>query len=270
VARATAALAVLALPVGAAACGGSKKSTTTETRAAGVSAARAVRDAAAKTVAAGSEHARVAAKVSVGGQDVSLSGQGDFDTAKHVGSLHADFSLAGTQSSLDEVSDGTSIYVRSPFFSAFLPAGKSWLALDLRTASSTLGAAASALLTLDPAAVVGQLKALGNVEDLGGEQLGGVQVEHYRGTIDPSKLSGSAGQAAQAAGASFGPFDVWVGGDGYVHKLRTSTSAGSSLQTAKTTLTMAFSDFGKTVSVSVPPASETVDATKVSIPGLGG
>ena len=269
-ARVAAGLAVLALPVGAAACGGSGKSGTTAATPSAVSAAQAVHRAAAKTAAAGSEHVSLSAKVIAGGQSLSLSGSGDFDTPKRLGALHATFDLAGTQSTLDEVLSGSTIYVSSPLFATLVPGAKKWLKLDLASAGSTFGADASALLSQDPAAALAQLKTLGDVKDLGSEQVGGASATHYRGRIDPSKLSGPAAQALQASGAKVGPFDVWVGQDGYVRKLKISTSAGSSTATVNTAVTMTLSGFGEQVQVSVPPASETLDATNLSIPGLGG
>ena len=84
-----------------------------------------------------------------------------------------------------------------------------------------------------------------------------------------AKLPAATAAALKATGATFGPVDVWVGSDGYVHRVRVPTSGSASGQTAKTTLTMTLSGFGGQVRVSVPPASQTVDASKVSIPGLG-
>jgi hypothetical protein len=257
---------LLVVPVGAAACGGGKGSTTTST----ADAAAAVQEAVAKTVKAGGEHAAISASVSAGGQSVKLSGAGDFDSAKHLGKLHATISLGGVDTGIDEVLSGLTIYVSSPLFSAVLPAGKTWLEVDLASPPKSLGAYATALGTQDPAAALAQLKALSGVKETGAQTIGTVSTTRYRGRVDVSKLSAAAAAALQASGASFGPVDVWVGSDGYVHRVRVPTSVGAGGQAAKTTLTMTLSNFGGSVSASVPPASQTVNASKVSIPGLGG
>jgi hypothetical protein len=268
--RAAAAAAVLALPLVAAPCGGSGKKTSTETTTAAAPAGSVIGDAVAKTVKAGSEHAVLSADVVAGGQHVGLSGSGDFDSAKHVGKVHATFSLGGVQTAADEVQSGSKIYVSSPFFTALLPAGKKWLTLDLAKAGATLGADASVLTTQDPSSALAQLKAVTGVTEVGSQDVNGTPTTHYRGRIDVSKLPASSAALVKSTGASFGPVDVWVGDDGYVHRVRMVTNASQGGQKTKTTVTMTLSDFGAAVSVTVPPASETVDASSVTIPGLTG
>jgi hypothetical protein len=261
-------LALLVLPVIAAACGGSGQGSTTGASA--TDAAAAVQAAVAKTAKASGEHAVMAATVTTGGQSVKLSGSGDFDSVNHLGKLHASVALGGVQTAIDEVLSGSTIYVSSPLFSAVLPVGKTWLKVDLEAPPASLGAYGSALSSQDPATALAQLKALTGLKQTGTQTVGGVQATRYRGTIAVSELPAATAAAVKGAGAKFGPVDVWVGSDGYVRRVRVPTSGSAAGQTAKTTLTMTLSGFGGTVSVSVPPASQTVDASKVSIPGLGG
>ena len=237
-----------------AACGGSGKHSGGAS-----STSAAVVQAVQKTVAAGSAHVLLATTVNAGAQSLSLTGTGDFDTKKRVGSLHGTFAVAGIRSTLDEVSSGSTIYVHSPFFATFLPGGKTWLSVDTGAATSILGAAGSSVLAQDPSAIIGELKTIGSVKSVGSEDVGGVKTTHYQGTLAAAKKLGVSG-----------PIDVWVGDDGYVHKLQLTASSSSSTQHLKTAVTMTFSSYGKTVHVSTPRASATVDASKVSIPGLGG
>lgn len=264
--RAAAAAALLALPLAAAACGGSGK----KASAPPTTAAASVRAAVSKTVKAGSEHVILTAKVNAGGQAIELSGNGDFDSAKQLGTMHATFSLGGVQTAIEEVQSGKTIYVSSPIFSAFLPAGKTWLSLDLASAAKTLGANASALTAQDPGSALAQMQAVTDLKEIDTPLVAGAPTTHYRGRIDPSKLPASSSALVQSSGASFGPVDVWVGGDGYVHRMRVTTTASAGGQKAQTTVTMTLSAFGTGVKASVPPASQTVDASKVSIPGLTG
>ena len=258
---------LLLLPAVAAACGSSKKASGTTTSAAPPSA---VSDAVAKTLKAGSEHLDLSAQVAASGRTIRLSGSGDFDSSKHVGALHAKLSLSGIDSTIDELQSGGTIYVSSPLFGAVLPAGKSWLKLDLADAAKTLGVNASALTAQDPSSALEQLKALSGLTEAGTQTIGGVQTTRYRGTIDVSKLPAASKTLVRSTGATFGPVDVWVGSDGYVHRMRVVTSASAGGQSAKTTLTTTLSDFGESVSATIPPASKTVDASTMSIPGLTG
>jgi hypothetical protein len=268
VARAAGLLTVAVLTVSLTACGSSKKPAATTT--ASENAAPAVRDAVAKTVRAGSEHAVLSAAVNAGGNAVRLAGKGDFDSAKRTGSLHASFAVGGLQSTVDEVLDGQTVYVSSPFFSTVLPAGKTWLKLDLATAEKTLGANASALTSQDPTAALGQLRALTGLRQTGTATIDGVQTTRYRGRIDPSRLPAATRSLVAKSGTGFGPVDVWVGADGYVHRVRVATTAGAGGQKARTVVTMTLSKYGEPVQTSVPPATATVDASTVKIPGLGG
>ena len=94
--------------------------------------------------------------------------------------------------------------------------------------------------------------------DIVKDKVDGVDTTHYRGRL-----------AAQTAGGTAGPFDVWVGkDDGYVRRVQFATGAAAS--TASARLTMDLSDFGKDVTITVPSAAETADATTLNIPGLGG
>ena len=175
---------LLVLPVGAAACGGGggKGSTTGETDAASV-----VQAAVAKTAKAGGEHAVLTASVKAAGQSVTLSGTGDFDSAKHLGKLQASITLAGVDTKIEEVLSGSTIYVSTPLFAAVLPGGKTWLKVDLANPPKSLGAYATALGTQDPAAALAQLKALTGVKEAGSQTIAGVDSTRYRGTIDVAK-----------------------------------------------------------------------------------
>ena len=207
--RLAVALSLAAVPLAAAGCGGAKSTTGDATTA--LDASSAVQQAVAKTLKAGSVHIAVTASASTGGQDVTLTGSGAFDSKMRRGTLHANVSLGGIQTSIDEVLDGTTAYAQSPLLSALLPAGKTWLKIDLTAAGKALGVDTTVLRAQDPAVALAQLKALQKVREVGTAPIGGVQSTHYRGTIDVAKLpQGSAG-VLSSAGTTLGPADVWVG-----------------------------------------------------------
>jgi len=131
--RAGVVLLLLVLPLGAAACGGGKKSSTTTTSAS--SPLDAVRAAAEKTAKSGSMQLALSA-AATGSTQVAVAGAGGFDTANHKGKLHLHFATSGISSTLDVVLSGTDLYVTSPLFSLTLPAGKSWIKIDLTKSAS--------------------------------------------------------------------------------------------------------------------------------------
>jgi hypothetical protein len=75
---------------------------------------------------------------------------------------------------------------------------------------------------------------------------------HYRGRL------------AVSATRPGGTYDVWVGNDGYVHRVRVSSriAAGATLDA-----TTDLSDFGKNVTVKVPPASQTKPTSSLNLGG---
>ena len=247
-------LLLLAAPLALAACGGGGKSSSSELN---LSPTAYVKQAAQKSSAASSVHMKLRGSVTVpGGQSVVLSGDGGF--TKSDGSFRLDFNVGGLSGSIDAVMQGKALYVRSPLFSDALPKGKSWLRLDLAKQAKAQGLDLTTLAAQDPAQTLARLASLGDVKDLGAEQIDGVDTTHYRGHF-----------AKATATQTAGPFDVWVGkDDGYVRRVQFATAAAGSA--TRSLITMDLSDFGKDVTVTVPSAAETADATTLNIPGLGG
>jgi hypothetical protein len=258
-------LALVVLPLAVAACGGAA---TRGSNGVTMTPIAYVKSAATKTGQATSEHMKLTGSITVSGQQVTLHSDGDFDNASRSGSMTVGFNAGGLEGTIDEVIDGTTLYMRSPLFADALPKGKTWLKLDLAKAAAAQGLDLSSLGAQSPTQTLAQLGGLASVTEVGDEQIGGTETTHYRGRI--AKLSQPKSAAARAflAGARYGPYDVWVGkDDGYVHRVKFSFATASKQQIA---LTTDFSDFGKDVSITVPAESETVDATNKTIQGLGG
>jgi hypothetical protein len=258
----TALLILIVLPLGA--CGGSSKSSGQPSD---MTPVAYVKSSAAKTAQTPSEHVTLKGSLTVGTTLVTIDGTGNFDNSKRLGSMHADFSAGGLSGTLDEVLNGTTIYLQSPLLTSNLPEGKTWLKLDLQKAAPK-GVDLSALTTQSPTRLLSQLQAAGNVTKVGDETINGTATTHYRGKLDRSKLP----EVAALANATYGPVDIWIGkDDGYVHRIHTAYTIKVASATAQSiAATVDFSDFGKSVSVSVPAASATVDGTGQAIPGLGG
>jgi len=259
--RAAVVVALVALPLGAAACGGGKKTPTTTTASAS-DAMQTVVAAAKKTAAAGSMRITVRAGTTTSSEHVLVAGTGAFDTPNHKGELHLRFTAGPIASTMDVVLDGESIYLRSPLFSILLPAGKTWIKIDATKAGSVGGVNLSSLLSQDPTAALDALaKNTTSVTQLGTATVGGLTTTHYR-----AQASGTSGSTKAA-----GVYNVWVGSDGYIHRVRTVAAAASSgSKVASVTATSNLSGFGDTVDVTVPPASQTYETKNGTIPGLGG
>jgi hypothetical protein len=261
-----AAVALVLLPLAPAACGGGKSSSQPE-----LSPAASVKSAAAKTARTSSEHVTINGSASVAGNLVTVTGNGDFDNAGKQGTMHVDFSVGGLGGSAEEVTSGTTIYLRSPLFASSLPSGKTWMKVDLAKVGESKGIDLSALGIQDPGRTLAELQAIRNVTKVGDETIKGSDTTHYRGRVDVSKVAQAAKIKALAI-AKYGPFDVWIGkDDGYVHRIKLSYALGTAgAGRQAVALTMDLSDFGKSVTVTTPSPAESFDATNASIIGLGG
>jgi uncharacterized protein YdeI (BOF family) len=252
-------LAAAVLPLLLAACGGGKQSSSGSTTVQ-LAPTAYVKEAASKTAKAESEQAKLDGTVTLQGQTVELTGEGDFDNAQHQGTMQVHAKVAGVDVQIDEVLDGTSIYLRSPLLAAAIPNGKTWMKLDLEKLGKAQGVDFSALLSQNPTQTFSQLQASRNVTKVGEETIDGVDTTHYRGRLDLTKLK-------QLQGATAQPYDVWIGNDdGYVHRMKLGYSVGGQA----VSMTMDFSDFGKDVSVTVPSQSDTFDAGAKALEQLGG
>ena len=196
------AMPFLALPLAAAACGGSK-SGASSTASLPDDPVAAVKGAAARTSQAGSEHLVLAGRIVAGGQTVSFKGTGDFDTKKQLGSLTADFSAGGLNGSLQEVSSGRNAYVKSDLLGALTPDGKPWVKIDLAKTAKSQGVDITSFLSQDPTQALTQLQGLRNVQKVQ-TQVAGSKTTHYRASFVVPKASG-------AANAGTGRYDIWIG-----------------------------------------------------------
>lgn len=232
------ALALLALPLTA--CGGVS--------------INAVAKAATKATSAGSEHVVITGSVTAAGQSVQLNGTGDFRTSPKLGQMHLDMSVAGRHIVMDEVMQGLTVYMKSPLFSAELPADKHWVSVDLQQAGAKLGVNLSQYTQQDPTDILAALKKTGSVDKIGSETIDGVSTTHYRATIDLAKAPNSQ-SLQKATGLKSLPVDVWLDGGNQLRRMVMTYSAAS--------MRMDFSNYGEQVNVRVPSANDTVDLTKL-------
>ncbi len=254
---------VLAATLALAACGGSKKTSSTSAPAQSVAPTAFSRTALTKTGAT-SLHVTFSASVKTSGQNIGLSGSGDFDSAARTGAMDLTITLGTQRLPLSEVLDGENLYVSSSLFSSFLPSGKTWLEMSVASAAKSLGPSSFALTS------PGTLPALKNVRKIGSATVDGTQTTEYRGALDASKLPQAARTALDAGNVTFRPVEVWIGSDGYVHRARIALSSDAGGTPADVVLTTTLSKFGEKVTVQVPPASETLDASKLNLSALGG
>jgi hypothetical protein len=264
-------LALVPMALALAACGGGGG---------GALSVDPVAEAATKTAKAGGEHADFQARVELPsiGSSFTMTGSGDFDNAKHIGRMSVDFSgdpqISGKG---EEVLKGTVIYMRFPFFENRLPGGKRWLKIDLQKAGRSVGIDFNALMQSsngDPAQMLRYLEAASRgVHKVGTETVAGASTTHYKAVIDFDKLAqtrpnekSSIRRIEQLTGVKLVPVEAWIDGEHYVRKLTQTMTMRLPPQgtTMKMTTTYELSDFGKHVSVALPPDDQVFDASNLA------
>jgi hypothetical protein len=234
----------------------------------------------------------------------AFSGEGAFDASTDRAQLSFDFSsfaemlgglfsgFAGPDAQapdfgdpsawkIEAVQDGDVMYMRFPAMSSELPAGKSWVRMDLGEAARAQGFDFSQLQDLtgnDPRKTLEFLRAAsGGIETVGTEELRGVTTTHYRATVNladyeklvpPSEreeLRSMMGEVIEQTGLDEIPVDVWLDAHGLVRQLEMSFSATQpgTTETVDAAMTFELYDYGKLVDIELPPAGQVVDAADV-------
>jgi LppX/LprAFG-like lipoprotein len=235
-----------------------------------------VASAATKTQQAGTYAFDLALRMQVAGKQLSLTGSGRADDTANTMQLTMDLqsllpsSLTGNGTTADLVLANDVMYMRIPFLAGRLPAGKTWLKLDLSSLAHAGGGLGS-LGQTDPQQYLQQLLASSKTQKVGTDTIQGEQMTHYTTTVDPaSKLDAvppseraKVRQALTRLGMHAVPVDVWVDSQGLLRRLTVSLDFGKALQGASMTMTLDLHDFGTPVDIKAPSADQVFDATSL-------
>jgi hypothetical protein len=252
----------------AAACGGTG----------GLSPQAVVSDAATRSQEAGSS--RVDLELTMSGfapGELTIAGEGVQDSEQQLARFTFDLSeisaLTGGGVDLSEIEmvmAGSSLYIRLPFLES---AGlKPWVEIDLQKVGKEKGLDLPALQQLgqaDPALTFAFLRAAGDdTEEVGEEEVRGVQTTHYRTTVDLDRAAEQASAEQRAAiqalkedtGLEVVPVNAWIDDDGLVRRIDfdyedVELQPG---QRGDMTLRMEFYDYGADVNVEQPPPDEVM------------
>ena len=259
--------------IGLAGCGGS------EGLSEDLSPQAAVAEAATKTADAGSARIDMSAAIKGGAQSFTMVGRGEF--ADQRGRMTFDLSdQTGQQLSMEMIFDQLVIYMRfPPELGAQLPAGKSWVKMDLEALGREQGIDLAELVQAgqsDPTQALQYLRgASDDFEKVGEEEIRGVDTTHYRGTVDLRKAAGQLSEEARKSvdriveltGEISFPFDVWIDEGGLARRIKYDQPLPGA-QGATMAMTMDFYDFGVEVDVEPPSDDEVIDLQELI--GQGG
>jgi hypothetical protein len=157
------------------------------------------------------------------------------------------------------------LYLRSPILKSQLPAGKTWVRIDLQQEGAKLGIDFSSLLGTQTTQST-RIVELGAVKttSLGRATVAGRSTSHYRVRVDydlaarrAPVLRPAITKIEQLAGVHSLKVsqDVWVGSDGRVRRLRYTQPSLSNGVHSTTTQTITFLAYNVPVHIAAPPAS---------------
>jgi hypothetical protein len=285
------ALVVLALPL--AACGGNGGTSNVSSSVPALAQA-ATKSASASTLKIDLQMSETATGLA---HPITMSATGVEDNTNHRVDMHLDMSslaanLGGTVKQFsnpaewqgEEIGDLSNghfvMYMHLPLLSKLVPGGKPWIKFDLSAVGKSLGVNFSQLTQVsgDPGQTLDWLRSTsGAITDAGPETIDGVETTHYKASIDLAKYPNLVPLDRRAAvrrtinslisltGLRSFPVDAWISSDGLVRKLRMSFSEDVNGQQVTSDMTMRFHDFNAPVSISLPPAGQTLDVTKLAL-----
>jgi hypothetical protein len=258
------------------ACGGDGGGTADSPRAAVVQAADRTSDAGSS---------RASFEITMTGitpEPVTMTGEGIFDSAQRTGRLTMDMSDLGAGSGqnlgqAEMIFEEFVIYMKFPFLNELQEGLKPWLRFDIRELGKEKGFDLGQLSQLnrnDPSQALQYLRAASeDVEEVGEEEVRGVQTTHYRMNVDLRKvveqapedhraaLRASIDELIQQSGIQNVPTEVWIDEDGLARRM-TLTYEGMQFapgQKGDMKMTMELYDFGVEVDVEPPPANQVTD-----------
>jgi len=218
--------------------------------------------AADNTVEAGTEQFTVEGEVTIGEQTIGQSGEGVYDNAADRGRIEHTLTFAAGDAQVEQISDKGVTWLKSPLlFQGVIPEDKEWFRIKAGELTSLRAAVA-----LTPGDLLGIMRlASTEVEEVGTEEIEGVEVTHYRAPVDADKLA--ADSYLTSIDAVYEPLEIWVDDDGVVRRMVVDFTAlydPDAQARTRTVVTSDFSEFGTEVAVTLPPERLVVNASDVA------
>lgn len=207
--------------------------------------------------------------------ELKITGNGEIDS----GAKRSRTTLDALGFKSETVSDGATVYTKTDFL------GDKWLRLDAADLLKDAGGGADpfGFSMADPGPTLHYLKDVSDsVEIVGTEQVRGRDAMHYKATVNlrsaAEKRLGTVpdyvDKGLKTLGSDTVAYNVWVDSDGYLARVAFDMGFASSLLPEMKDMKMAVSidyfDWGKPVTIDIPPADQVTDAANALGGLLGG
>ncbi|MFA1549196.1 hypothetical protein [Actinomadura chokoriensis] len=174
---------------------------------------------------------------------------------------------------------GDVLYAKVPQLAQFVSGGKPWLKIDVNQVSQRTGFDVRGLVDqvqkVDPAEQTKMFTGSKDVRRVGTESVDGVRTTHYAGTVTvDDALNRLDAQAREKVGKWLPKdrangkitFDLWTDGDNLPRKI---VSKANGSQGESGSVTVLYSDYGKSFTVNPPPSDQVGQLSMGSLLGGG-
>ena len=232
-----------------------------------------------KTQKAGSARVKVRMSITAQGTTMDASASGVFEFRPARGRLV--FRMSGLPGvgtlRMEEILDGTVVYMRAPMLTAQIPGAKPWLKIDLERAGELGGVDLGGLMQAadgqnDPTQWMQYLRGVRSIKRVGEEVVRGTATTRYSIEVDyrrmldgvpaetREQLKPTLERLGQMLSGEPLPMEVWLDGRGTLRRISMSYEMSDpSAGKIATEITADYYDFGVKVDVAPPPASRTTD-----------
>ncbi|TDD68146.1 hypothetical protein E1298_38785 [Actinomadura rubrisoli] len=174
---------------------------------------------------------------------------------------------------------GNTLYAKVPQLAQFVSGGKSWVKIDVNQASQRTGLNVQDLVNqvqkVDPAEQTKMFTGSKDARRVGTETVDGVKTTHYTGTVTVQEALNRLDAQARDKVSRWLPkdrangkinFDLWTDGENLPRKL---VSKATSSDGDSGSVTVLYSDYGKSFGVNPPPSDQVGELSLGSFLGRG-
>lgn len=202
--------------------------------------------------------------VNADGQSFPIGGSGaaEFNKAEQ---LNMNISAGGQSETVTVVDVSGTVYEQVPGISEVEP-GKSWISMDLSALAKSAGVSGGSTTAANPSTMFALIEQEGySVTPLGPSVVDGTNVNGYEVVMSGSQIQSELHKLPSWLQQDASQFtttgireDVYIDGNDQFRRLTEQLQYGEGSVTVGGTINLDFSDYGAPVSISAPPADQTV------------
>jgi hypothetical protein len=237
-----------------------------------------VAEAAATTQQAGNARVAMRGTISEGSERVTIDGHGVVSGKGDRARVTVRLGLGGKSVEMEQIVDGTVIYMGGELMRRLAPGDETWAKVDLGEVAADQGIDLNRFDggTSDFTRLLEFLKSAGDVRKVGRERVNGVATTRYRARIEFAKLVEDADDPAtkrsverleRLSGTRVIPVDVWIDDRTRVRRQRVRFGLGPQGRVGTGEMVTDFVAFGVPLDADPPDEGDVLDVTDIATQG---